>query len=140
MPNATCSIDGCEKPVHARGWCRNHYMNWHRCGNPRGTRLTLDEKMTLLIDKDRSDGCWLWRGKCLASGYGYLSVEGQTTFAHRVSYEYHVGPIPEGLHIDHLCRVRNCVNPEHLEPVTHKENHRRGMRATASGSNAIPCG
>jgi hypothetical protein len=60
-------------------------------------------------------------------------------YAHRWSYEHFVGPIPEGLHIDHLCRVRRCVNPDHLEPVTPKENYLRGEGPTARNSTKTHC-
>ena len=70
--------------------------------------------------------CWVWR-KALNKGYGVLSVKGTTTCqAHRVSYEAFIGPIPGGMHIDHLCRNRSCCNPEHMEVVTLAENVRRG--------------
>lgn len=68
-------------------------------------------------------GCWEWTGPLLTSGYGRLLGR----MAHRYSYEAHIGPIPIGLDIDHLCRNRPCVNPEHLEPVTRKENLTRGI-------------
>lgn len=71
-------------------------------------------------------GCWLWTGSCDPSGYGTLKLEGRTRRAHRLAYELLVGPIPDGLQLDHLCRVRNCANPDHLEPVTNQENSRRG--------------
>ena len=72
------------------------------------------------------DGCWIWTGSIDRDGYGYLSHGGKsTTGAHRVLYEMHNGPIPEGLTIDHLCEIRPCVNPEHLEAVTFDENQRR---------------
>lgn len=79
---------------------------------------------------DRTDSCWLWTGALQPEGYGRFAP-GDTlrrSLAHRWSYEFHVGPIPEGLTIDHLCRVRACVNPAHLEPVTLEENARRGNR------------
>lgn len=75
---------------------------------------------------DPNSGCWLWT-RSTRHGYGALTVGNKSRSAHRVSYEAHVGPIPEGLHIDHLCRVRCCVNPAHMEPVTLAENTRRGM-------------
>src|SRR6188472_1096483 len=62
--------------------------------------------------------CWVWNGAVRTTGYGQFS---RCTFAHRLSYETHVGPIPDGLDIDHLCGVRLCVNPDHLEPVTRAE-------------------
>jgi hypothetical protein len=70
-------------------------------------------------------GCWI--ADVGLNAYGYSRVCGQ--YGHRVAYEHHRGPIPDDLPLDHLCRVRNCVNPWHLEPVTPRENHRRGISA-----------
>jgi hypothetical protein len=69
--------------------------------------------------------CWTWKLDGGIGGYGQFSIGGKGYYAHRISYEIAKGPIPAGLHIDHLCRVRNCVNPKHLEAVTRKENLRR---------------
>ena len=75
---------------------------------------------------DSNSGCWLWDGPLDPNGYtGKLVVEGRRTHAHRAVYLYQVGPIPDGLELDHLCRTPRCVNPAHLEPVTHQENMRR---------------
>ncbi|MFB6955450.1 HNH endonuclease signature motif containing protein [Streptomyces sp. NPDC056309] len=70
--------------------------------------------------------CWIWTGAKSGGGYGHLSRRGKFIAAHRYAWEMLVGPIPEGLDLDHLCRVRACVNPDHLEPVTRRENLRRG--------------
>jgi len=81
------------------------------------------------IERDPS-GCWLWTGARNRDGYGQLWL-GRIVYVHRWAYERFVGPIPEGLEIDHLCRVPACCNPAHLEPVTHAENIRRGYEAKA---------
>lgn len=79
------------------------------------------------------DGCWLWQRRIGNRGYGVMTANGKASqLAHRVSYAAFVGPIPEGLVIDHLCRVRSCVNPAHLEPVTQKANVLRSPIAPAA--------
>jgi hypothetical protein len=76
---------------------------------------------------DKSGDCWQWTAALNSAGYGKFSVGSkQQLLAHRYAYELMVGPIPEGLELDHLCRVRRCVNPAHLEPVTTRENVMRG--------------
>lgn len=72
------------------------------------------------------DECWVWCARTNRNGYGRLRVGGRELMAHRLAYEALVGPIPEGLVLDHLCRVRLCINPAHLEPVTVRENTLRG--------------
>jgi hypothetical protein len=73
-------------------------------------------------------GCWLWRGHSRkGDGYGRVMYRGRQVFAHRVAFRLAIGPIPADRQLDHLCRVRNCMNPEHLEGVTHAENIARGL-------------
>lgn len=79
-----------------------------------------------------SSGCWLWRGGADVRGYGTFWREGKGHPAHRVSYELHIGPIPDGLHLDHLCRTPRCVRPDHLEPVTPRENLMRSSTTQAA--------
>lgn len=103
-----------------------------------------------MIDMDRffskvsgqsGDGCWLWTG-ALRYGYGHFRVggrQGRREMAHRFAYEKLIGPIPSGLDLDHLCRVRNCVNPRHLEPVTRKTNILRGESHLAQQARRLEC-
>src|SRR5262245_13889065 len=73
------------------------------------------------------DGCWLWTSELTIKGYGRFTPHGRRHLkAHRVAYELLVGPIPAGLITDHTCKVRHCVNPAHIEPVTVRENSLRG--------------
>ena len=90
---------------------------------------TPDASFDAKIIRDPS-GCWLWTGYVYPKGYGVMGVGGRKLCkVHRYSYERFVGPIPKGLQLDHLCRVRNCANPAHLEPVTNRENVVRGNAA-----------
>lgn len=82
-----------------------------------------------------SSGCWEWTGARRPDGYGVLNG----VRAHRLVYEAKVGPIPEGLDLDHLCRVRHCVNPDHLEPVTRRVNTLRGEGPAAVKARQTHC-
>lgn len=128
MAQATCSVDDCLRPARARGWCAKHYQQWNRTGEPvpDGRTLPLEVRIQRHIER-LADGCWDWTGAKNTNGYGRIQVDGKTAYAHRASYEHYVGPIPDGLHLDHLCRNRSCVNPAHLEPVTCRENIHRGQ-------------
>lgn len=87
------------------------------------------------------DGCWLWVGSTMKSGYGVSSLppSSKQGLAHRQVYEMMVGPIPIGLQLDHLCRNRGCVNPSHLEPVTIRTNVLRGIGPTAVNAAKERC-
>lgn len=86
------------------------------------------------VEPEPNSGCWLWAGSVNKDGYASLTLGGRTVIVHRLSYIQHKGDIPSGLELDHKCRVRCCVNPAHLEPVTHAENVRRGMSGTINGA------
>ena len=101
-------------------------------------RATPQERLLRRVSVD-GNGCWLWTGHINHNGYGTLWYLGKTTRAHRLSHEVHVGPIPTGLQIDHLCRVRRCVNPAHLETVTSRENVLRGISPTAFNATKSHC-
>lgn len=77
-----------------------------------------------LLNNIREDenGCWIWQKSLNEKGYPRIGVDGRTTYAHIVSYQLFNGPVERGMDIDHTCNVKACINPEHLEQVTHKEN------------------
>lgn len=82
------------------------------------------------------NGCWVWTSPLAPNGYASFAIQvdpvtkgWSRVYAHRFAYETYIGPIPDGLDLDHLCRNRSCVNPHHLEPVTRRENLRRGRNA-----------
>jgi len=151
VPKRTCSIPGCGNPHNARGLCRQHYCYAQRDGwlpahherverpwtinNPKEQRRkTLADRFWEKVDK--TETCWNWMGY-LFRGYGRFHADPEL-IAHRFAYELLVGPIPEGMTLDHLCHNadptcaggptcahRRCVNPVHLEPVTSPENSSR---------------
>lgn len=88
-------------------------------------RVSIEDRFWSKVEKQFC-GCWLWHGRLSDRGYGIFHYSSKDSRrAHRFAYEVMKGKIPDGRELDHLCRVRNCVNPEHLEPVTHRENMMR---------------
>ena len=83
--------------------------------------------------------CWVWIGATNRNGYGQLRVNRRTESAHRIAYQLYRGPIHNDLELDHLCRNRWCVNPAHLEPVTHRENLLRGKSIAAANAIKKTC-
>ena len=157
-----CSCDGKEKSVHLSALRSGNTVSCgcHQTEQRFGTRVyTTEQKIErklafwLRVNKSAPNGCWEWTAG-LQSSYGTLSWEGKQWFAHRLSYIWAKGQILPGLQLDHLCRNPKCVNPEHLEAVTGRENTLRGVGASAinhrkthcplghplSGQNLVFCG
>lgn len=84
-------------------------------------------------------GCWLWQGTVNSKGYGQIRIASKAHRTHRLAYRLVVGDIPDGLCLDHLCRVRHCCNPDHLEPVTNRENILRGIGPSAINAATTRC-
>ena len=124
-----CGIDGCSNKHLAKGMCRKHYLRIYKNGTLdltiRRDLCTVDRLKTKI--KVTEGGCWLYTAKLTKKGYAHVQDKCKMRFAHVIMYEHIFGKVPEGLELDHLCRNRNCINPEHLEPVTHQENCRRGI-------------
>lgn len=100
------------------------------------TSKTVAERFWEKVNKTKS--CWFWTS-AVVNGYGSFTANGKNNVAHRVSYKMIKGPIPEGKHLDHLCRNKLCVNPDHLEAVTCQENILRGIGAAAINSRKTHC-
>lgn len=148
---AVCAIDGCDRTVRCRDLCGLHYGRLQRTGttDPR-SHLSEDQRFWLKVNKfgpissERPElgPCWVWLSALLNTGYGHFHVGSRkngsdtTILAHRWSYQWAHGSIPDGFDIDHLCRNPACVNPSHLEAVTHQENMLRG-RGMASRNHSV---
>jgi hypothetical protein len=130
-----CSVTDCSEPIFVkmRRLCRKHYHRWYRTGDPLQAKYDRADGTPLerwWAKVDKTDGCWLWIGGLDRRGYGQFDVttdgKRRNHRAHRWGYEQLVRQLDPAETIDHLCRVHNCVNPEHLDPVLHAENVRRG--------------
>ena len=102
-------------------------------------RTSADRRFDAKWIPEPNTGCWLWTATGNGNGYGQFWSEKRMVYAHRHAYERWVGPIPDGLQIDHLCRVRCCVNPNHLDPVTCRENLLRGETFNAENAAKTHC-
>ncbi len=159
MPKSTCSIPECQNPVLARGWCRMHYQRWHKYGDPLETLYPLrvngsiEKRFWAKVSPADNAGCLMWIGAKHRGGYGVFSPQGSSTkLAHIIAYEMQYGPVSDGLELDHNCHTRDlscpggvtcrhrlCVNAEHIEPVTHRENVLRGRGFAAVNAAKTHC-
>ena len=118
-----CRLDFCELTASTgRTLCRQHRRQAERGEeySPIKPRPTLAERFWPKVQKTES--CWLWTSSLGTTGYGQINIDRRPAKAHRVAYELVKGPIPEGMFIDHICHNGICVNPDHLRPVTNKQN------------------
>lgn len=128
-----CSVndEDCVDGRLRRGMCERHYRRLLHRGDTANPRIDNVRHYEV-----RASGCWEWSGAMWGNGYGKLSVSMHgTRLAHRALYTEHRGPIPDGLDLDHLCRNRACVNPQHLEPVSRATNLERGLAARGKCRN-----
>lgn len=122
--------------------CKRHYRRWQKYGDPVAPKQPMQrrdpyERWLKFVQKV-DGGCWLWTGNTNNAGYGVFWFNDRTGLAHRWSYEHHKGPLGR-LHVDHLCRTRLCVNPDHLEAVTARENLLRGETKAAANALKTHC-
>jgi hypothetical protein len=139
-----CAVPGCEKSRQRRRgpYCPMHTWRLKHHGDFDYVRVppTPEERFFGHVMRDMDSGCWLW-GPFVhpKTGYGMFSLDRKQIGAHRAAYILFVEDIPDGLQIDHLCRVRHCVNPAHLEVVTARENTRRSLSPAAANARKTHC-
>lgn len=135
---AVCSV--CGKKAVSYGFCSKHVARWRRYGDPLITQRVMEDSPERFWKKVNKNGplpgfdtlaadtgpCWVWTTLPKPGRYTSINTGGRTRAGHIVSWEYANGPVPEGLELDHLCRNRGCVNPDHLEAVTRRINILRG--------------
>lgn len=133
------AIEECDHPVRKRGLCNKHYQRWRRHGDT--TALVVrheggpEDRFWAKVDKHGpissllSSRCWIWKAK-MNRGYGQLRVGGKNVYVHVFAYKLLVGPVQDGMQVDHRCFNGACVNPDHLRAVTIKQNveNYRGLR------------
>ncbi len=146
MPNKKCFICARISNQLWKGRCHACDVYLRRTGLERSSWLNREPFPPPLLRFEESfipepnTGCYLWINSLTPRGYGNFYIgQNITVPAHRFAYEKEYGPIPIGLHIDHLCRVPSCVNPKHLEPVTCKTNILRGISLSALNAKKTKC-
>ena len=128
MGRSPCSVEGCERPIKGRQLCDAHRARLIQYGDVRADDpirpINLPILDRIMAKTEVVGDCWIWTGHT-SRGYAKVNIGQRPVRAHIWMYEHHHGSVPEGLELDHTCTKRACVNPAHLEPVTHEENLRR---------------
>lgn len=133
-----CSVEGCDRKFRCKGYCNVHYRRWMQYGTPLPDHMNKSEEDRFWekVDKRGPSECWIWtagtRGK-----YGFFNIPPTTIGSHRYSYQLVNGLIPNGLVIDHKCRVPLCVNPAHLQAVSVVLNAQNLSGATSRSKSGV---
>ena len=144
MGKRICSIDGCERVVHGRGWCLTHYRRWQRHGDVSTVlvhRHEGDVRQRFWAKVDKTGDCWNWTASVNRAGYGKFVAGGKHVLAHRFAFELSSGePVPDELQIDHRCHNVRCVRPAHLRlatPSQNSENYQPSGTRARSGVRGV---
>lgn len=137
----TCTVDACDRTEYARELCLRHYRRRANTGSATDLRalkrrpsdVSLEEWFWSRVDKAPA-GCWTWTAAHNSAGYGQMWDGAKVAYAHRLAYQFTFGRVDDGMEIDHSCRVRNCVNPEHLQVATRKVNMENVVNNLGSAS------
>jgi hypothetical protein len=141
----TCSVETCVRAARCRGWCNTHYLRWYKYGDPNHLVAAQQERIHGTAEErfwpkvDAFGDCWEWTRSKNKGGYGQFRFKGRSYLAHKYAYESLVGPIPDGLELDHRCRNHGCVNPDHLEAVTRRVNIMRGESTSSRNARKTHC-
>lgn len=135
MTDRTCTAPGCESPSRARSLCNAHYKRLRRTGTV--TASSAEDRFFSRVTEDEN-GCWIF-SKANSKGYAAFYENGAPIEGHLWAWRLFIGDVPDGLTLDHLCRVRVCVNPWHLDPVPHRVNILRGIGPAAINARRTQC-
>lgn len=140
MGQLNCAVAGCTSNRKARQWCYKHYKRWQRHGDPLAPSRNDQDAAERFFGRVDVGDCWEWTGS-RSNGYGYFAPPpgDRAVGAHRWAYEHLIGAVPDGCQLDHLCRNRACVNPDHLEPVIQRTNILRGASPAARNAAKTHC-
>lgn len=143
MDKRTCSVDGCEHVLKARGWCHAHYNRWRRNGDVKADKPLRewydDPEEAFQAGTERRGDCLIWTRSLSVKGYGELRVKGTLISAHRYAWERQHGPIPDGTHVDHRYHCDTaCCEISHLRSATPGQNNSNRSGAERNRLHKLP--
>lgn len=137
MTKRTCSVDGCDRPNHARGYCAGHYKRWRngRAMDSPITQYYQTPEASFEARTARVGECLIWTGGVNRNGYGLIKTQNGSTLAHRFAWESSKGLIPDGMALDHICGNPPCCDVKHLRVVSTKQNLENRVKLPANNTS-----